>query len=61
MISLNSIKRFNAAVLVDRSVKVVRPLLPGLAVIHLQLTDPHLLAGTWGKGLRRLPLAEIRP
>lgn len=36
-------------------------LLEGQAAIHLQLTDDQLYAGSWGKGLHILPLADILP
>lgn len=34
---------------------------PGLAIVHLQLSDDQLLVGAWGQGVERLPLGEIGP
>ena len=46
-------------VVAERDGRVLRRLLPGLTIVHLQVTGDRLLAGTWGKGLMRLPLEEI--
>lgn len=48
-------------VVLDADGAVVRRLLKGIAVVHLQIADDALLVGTWGKGLRILPLETLQP
>ena len=38
----------------------LRRLLPGVPVVHLAVAGDNLLAGTWGKGLKIIPLADVQ-
>ncbi len=51
----------NGLVVVSPEGKLLRRLLAGKTVIHLQIAGERLFAGTWGDGLHILPLKAVLP
>lgn len=51
----------NGIAVLTQDGRLVKRLIPGKAVIHLQISDKSLFAGTWGDGLHILPLKAVLP